>query len=468
MLSRSKTLATGPLKRFEPSVAQKGSESRMLSTVNWLSDGVVARCALALYGLAVLTVCAVLGSKVHGIRRLLPSAVLWHVIVFLFLSLWMYPFYAVQTGLDAKWYHHEAIRLADVIRTGHLEKMSFQLGTAAVPVITAILYTPFGGDIYGMLFFCSALSLLSAIIVIKAFAKSYRTVPGYRYYYYILFLPSITMWTSTVGKDSIVAFGIALIAYGVATTFKNGLGRALLPLCCGVTLVAVIRIHIALVLVVAATAAALWPQIGFRRMSRLGMAAMLIGVISILVPITASFVGLRELTLASAVETQFQDGDWTSNGGSAFGQDSGHDRSLARIPIGMWNLLARPYPWEAHNPFVALAAAENILIIWLVASALGSARHVWSSVRANRYLLFCAFAAVGLLVLLSQSRNAGTTSRERVQILPFLLAVLLATNVKRRLPSRIFQRNRFDHLSFASKNGAFEVSVREAIIDRER
>jgi hypothetical protein len=124
-----------------------------------------------------------------------------------------------------------------------------------------------------------------------------------------------------------------------------------------------------------------------------------------------------------------------SDGGSAFEQDSDNDRSFARIPIGMWNLLARPYPWEANSPNVALAATENVLIIWLVACALGSARHVWSSVCGNRYLLFCTFTAIGLLVLLGQPRNAGLNSRERVEILPFLLAVLLATNVKRRLPS---------------------------------
>ncbi len=416
----------------------------MQLTLDWQSDGVAARCALVIYGMAVFTACAAFGSRVHGIRRLLPAAFLWHLIVFLFLSLWFLPFYAARTGLDAYSYHHEGIRLANAIRAGHFEAVSLGLGTVAVPVITAIFYAPFGGDIYGMLFFCSALSLLSAIIIIKAFEKSCHTVSGSRYYYYILFLPSITLWTSTMGKDSIVAFGIALIAYGVATAFKSGVVRALLPVCCGLTLVAVIRIHIALVLIVAAAAAALWPQIGSRRMSRLGMAALLIGMISILVPITASFVGLKELTLASAVKLQFERGDWTRDGGSAFDQDSGNDRSLARIPIGMWNLLARPYPWEAHDSNVALAAAENILIIWLVACALGSARHVWSSVHANRYLLFCAFSAVGLLALLSQFRNAGTASRERVQILPFLLAVLLATNVKRRLPSRIFQRNHVD------------------------
>jgi len=413
----------------------------MPPTLNWLSDGVTARFALVIYGLAIFTTCAALGSKVQGIRRLLPSAILWHFIVFLLLSLWIYPFYAVQTGLDAKWYHHEAIRLADVIRSGHLEKISFELGTAAVPVITAILYAPFGGDVYGMLFFSSALSLLSAVIIVKAFAKSYGTVSDSRYYYYVLFLPCLTLWTSTMGKDSIVVFGIALIAYGVATAFKNGLVRSLWPLCAGLTLVAVIRVHIALVLIVAAAGAALWPQTGSRRVSRLGTAALLIGMISILVPITASFVGLREITPANVVELQFKDGDRTSEGGSAFDQASANDRSLARVPIGMWNLLARPYPWEAHSPTVALAAAENILIIWLVACALGRATRVWSYVRASRYLLFCAFSAVGLLVALSQIRNAGTASRERVQILPFLLAVLLAANVKRRLPSKLFQRN---------------------------
>jgi hypothetical protein len=413
----------------------------MPSTLNWQSDGAVACLALVAYATVVFTATVALGSRVQGLRRLLPSAILWHLLVFLFVSFWYFPFYEVRSGLDAKWYHYEAIRLADIIRTGHFEKISFQLGTAAVPVLTAILYTPFGGDIYGLLLFCSALSLLSAVIIIKAFAKSCSTISGSGYCYCILFMPSIAMWASNPGKDSIVVFGIALIAYGVATAFKNGLVRGLLPLCCGLTLVSIIRIHITFVLIVAAAAAALWPQIGSRRMSRLGMAALLSGMISILVPVTASFVGLRQLTLASAVERQFELGDNSNYGGAAFGQDSDADRSLARIPVWMWNFLARPYPWEAHNPYVAFAATENMLIIWLVVCALRSARHVWSSVRANRYLLFCAFAAVGLLVVLSMFSNAGTASRERVQILPFLLAVLLATNVKRRLPSRIFQRN---------------------------
>jgi hypothetical protein len=410
-------------------------------TLDWQSDGPVACLALVVYAAVVFTASVALGSKVQGLRRSMPSAVLWHLVVLLFVSLWYFPSYDAMLGGDARGYHDEAIRLAGIIRAGHPEKISLQLGTAAVPVVTAILYTPFGGDIYGMLLFCSALSLLSAVVVIKAFAKSCRPVSGSRYYFCILFMPSITMWTSVLGKDSIVAFGMALIAYGVATAFKNGLVRALLPLCCGLALVAAVRIHIALVLIVAAAAAALWPQMGSRKVGRLGTAALLIGVILILVPITASFVGLRELTLGSAVERQFELGDNSNYGGSAFGQDSGNDKSLARIPIGMWNLVARPYPWEAHNANGALAAAENIFIIWLVACALGRARHVWSSVRVNRYLLFCAFTAVGLLMVLSAYRNAGTISRERVQILPFLLAVLLAANVKRRLPSRIFQCN---------------------------
>src|SRR5260370_36169539 len=122
-------------------------------TLNWESDGAVACVALVVYATVVFTAAAALGSKVQGIRRLLPSVVLWHLIVFLLLSLWLYPFYAAQTGLDAYTYHHEAIGLASAIRAGHFEEVSLGLGTVAVPVITAIFYTPFGGDIYGMLLF---------------------------------------------------------------------------------------------------------------------------------------------------------------------------------------------------------------------------------------------------------------------------------------------------------------------------
>jgi hypothetical protein len=46
----------------------------------------------------VCSACVALGSKVPGLRRLLPSTVLWQLIVFLLLSLWFYPFYAIHAS----------------------------------------------------------------------------------------------------------------------------------------------------------------------------------------------------------------------------------------------------------------------------------------------------------------------------------------------------------------------------------
>ena len=90
-------------------------------TLNWQSDEAVACVALLLYATVVLTASVASGSNVQGLRRLLPTAVLWHLIVFVFLSLWVYPLYAVQNALDAYGYHHEAIRLAHAIRAGHFD-----------------------------------------------------------------------------------------------------------------------------------------------------------------------------------------------------------------------------------------------------------------------------------------------------------------------------------------------------------
>src|SRR5579863_336559 len=198
----------------------------------WQSDGVIACCALVVYGIGFYALATAVGSKVQGLRRFLPAAILWHVIVFLFISLWVMPFYAPAS--DAYLYHHEAIQVANAIRAGNFANISFDLGTAAVPTFIGIVYAPFGGDVYGMLFLCSSLSLLSAVFFIRAFAKCSKSPISARYYYYILFMPSLSMWSATVGKDSIVAVGLALVAYGIATAFENEYARALLPFCSGI------------------------------------------------------------------------------------------------------------------------------------------------------------------------------------------------------------------------------------------
>lgn len=387
------------------------------------------------YGVGFFAIAIALGLKVQGLRRFLPAAILWHIVVFLFISLWVMPFYAPQ-GSDAYWYHHEAIKVADLIRAGHFGKINLDIGTFAVPTIMAIFYAPFGGDVYGMLFLCSSLSLLSAVIFVRAFTNSFHSSAGFRYCYYILFMPSISMWTSSIGKDTIVALGLALTAYGIARAFKNEYGRALLPFCSGIALVGIIRIHIAFVIIIAAAAAALWPQLRSRRTIRLGMALLLLGIGASIIPITARFVGLNVFTLDSVEERRNELAAGNNYGGSKFEQDGTTNGSLASLPIGMWNLFVRPYPWEAHNSNAALAAAENVFLISLVAFALGRARQMWSSIHMNRYLLFCAFVAAALLVLFSGIQNAGLLSRQRVQVLPFLLAVLLCTPARRVLPSK--------------------------------
>ena len=228
-----------------------------------------------------------------------------------------------------------------------------------------------------------------------------------------------------------MTLGLALASLGTSRFLKSKHQQAVAPFLLGLTLVTLFRPHIALAVMIASAAAAMWPRAGSQLRNKGAVVAFLVMLPAIFAPIVMNFLAMPDLTLQNMEDIASKISEGYNIGGSAMGNSYG---GIAGIPIGMMNLLIRPYPWEIQSLNTGLAAAENVLLVGLLALAARRILQVWICLQGSRYLLFCTLLSLELLIILSPISNAGLASRERAQFLPFMLACLAPAGLRSRTP----------------------------------
>jgi hypothetical protein len=341
----------------------------------------------------------------------------------------MLPHYAALNEADNYGYHHNGLVIAQLIRAGQWSQIRFDLGRNVIPLITGVLYAPFGGDIYGALFFSAVLGFCGCVFFCRAFVLSGSGRNVDRYCRLVLFLPSTVMWMSYFGKDCWIALGLGAAAYGFALMTYRCFHSGTFYLLFGLGIVVVIRPHIALMCGAAMIVAYVWATISSRRvsiLSKVGQAVVLLGLIAALALTARSFLKLPEWTAQGADEFGSEVASHNRQGGSAReGGSIGGAGAVGMVPRGILRVLFEPFPWDAHNSNAAMAAAENVFLAYLL---IRYSRRVWASragLSRQPYWTMSVLLSCELLVVFSILPNVGLVSRERAQLTPFLFATLL-------------------------------------------
>jgi hypothetical protein len=329
---------------------------------------------------------------------------------------------------DAGDYHQGGVKLAEQFREGNYDTGFDDLtGVAFIKVVAGILYTIIGPTKFGGYLFFSWLGFLGLFLFYRAFTIAVPEGRARTYARFVFFLPSLAFWPSSIGKEAWMMLALGTAAFGAAKALSGKTWRGLAIAGLGMWMAAMVRPHIAALVGVSLGIGYVLrrPREDLRQLAPIAKAFSM----AVVVIVAAIVVVRAERFLSdSGVETEQGVGGVhrsitarSSDGGSYFAPSI--LQSPTQAPNAVLTVLFRPLPFEAHNFTSFVSSLENsfLLIFMLVRIPWGFA--ALRSMRRQPYLALALAYAAMFIVAFSSFANFGNLVRQRVQVLPFIVAL---------------------------------------------
>lgn len=332
---------------------------------------------------------------------------------------------------DATQYHARGIELSKQLRAFDFDfELAGGLGTGMMRLLTGGVYTLIGPTRLGGFVFFSWLGFLGLYFFYRAFREAAPDGRHRRYGALLFLLPSMLFWPSSIGKESWMLLGLGIAAFGAARALRGG-AHGFAWLATGVLTAMLIRPHVALGVAAAVTVAYVVHR-PLRRTSitpvaKLFVIASLLAGSAMLVARVETFFHVDDFDLEAV--NNLRSGLESSTPGDsedASNFDAVTATSPAQLPLATLTVLFRPLPQEANSPVMFAAAAENTALLLLT---LLSLRRIVGALRGGReqpYAMLAATFVLFFVVAFSSFGNFGLLSRQRVQVIPFVLALACA------------------------------------------
>lgn len=327
---------------------------------------------------------------------------LWHSVFCL-----VYLFYVLNNGGDAVAYYNKAL----------VGRFDFNFGTAAVVGLTSLLVHGLRFDMLSCFLFFNIFgsigllafdgSLQQAVKNKSKFLKRLATV--------IVFLPSVSFWSSAIGKDA-----ISFLAMGLALWAALQLNKRIALMVVAILLMLVVRPHMAGMIVIALAASIMFdPKTNFIKRFLLGCIA-LVGT-AVMVPFALQYAGVSDPSSAEAlmeyVETRQS---YNMDGGG------GVDIASMSLPMQLFTYMFRPIIFEARSITAMAAALDNLILLYLfIMGGYALIKKKAKNFTENRKFMW-VYVGLAWLVLAMTTANLGIAVRQKWMFAPMLIFLLIS------------------------------------------
>jgi hypothetical protein len=239
--------------------------------------------------------------------------------------------------------------------------------------------------------------------------------------YLAIFLPGLHVWTSAIGKDSLVFLGIACFLWGAA---KQGAG--LLHMLLGLAICALIRPHIA-ALLASSCALSLALSGGVPLHWRIAVVGLLSGGLWWGMPYLQEFLRVDEFNPTSMIGYMEQRQARNLDGGSSL---SISERSL---PFQYFTFMYRPLFFDANGVLGLVVSVENLFYLGLSIFCLP--RVIGPLIKGEDafFLRFnVLYFGLGALILASTTSNLGLAIRQKMMVVPSLILISMYAYARNR------------------------------------
>lgn len=326
--------------------------------------------------------------------------------------------YAQEFGSDAQLYYYD---------TWQVYGNDSGISTLFIINLVQFIKSYFGGSFFDYFLLFQAIGFWGILFIMRAFDDIHEELgqPIFKYLYLILFLPGLHYWTSSIGKDAMMFFAVALCMWAALR-----LQSRYLPFGAGVAIAVVVRPHIALLLLISLALTVLFARKTSLLMRAALTAVVLAGVASVAGLVEGLVYGLNFSSADSMSEVLESKSQVT--------EESGGDMSImgASFPVKLFSLLFRPFFVDANGAFGYVASLENATLLVLFLILLFRSGTALSMARSTMFARFAFFFFCLVTLLLALfNYNVGLGLRQKMMAMPALLvffAALLAVRASQK------------------------------------
>lgn len=327
---------------------------------------------------------------------------LWHTI-FCLVYLW----YASWNASDAIGYFNRASQ-------GFFE---IYPGTPAVVAINSIFIFGLGFSLLGAFLVNNIFGFLG-LLAFKG-ALDFAVINKGKYLQWlawlIVLLPSISFWSSGLGKDS-----ISFMATGFALWAALKLEKRAALMAFAIFMMFLVRPHMAGMLIIAlALSMVLSAKVSLLRRMILGTLAL--GVAAALVPFALQYAGVSDPTSTEAVMEYMEGRQGVNMGGG-----SSVDIASMSLPMKLFTYVFRPTVIEARSVFSLAAAFDNLILLFLfIAGGYSLVKKKVTDLTVNRKFMWI-YVTLAWFVLAMTTANLGIAVRQKWMFVPMLMFLLIS------------------------------------------
>lgn len=330
------------------------------------------------------------------------------IIYIFFLYIWhtvfSYRYYitTVQGGGDAIVYYRHSIKAATLVPSPGTEFVKymttyFTRGLGLNYLNTTLVYSLFG-----------AIGLTLFYLSLK---KHLKIMPWY--WGLIVFLPSLSYWSSAIGKDAISFLSVCILLYAVTTAKRKNL-------LCGISilLMLMVRPHVAFMIVGSFVFYFIVQSKAHIILKLIILPFITFGSI-ILLNYATEYAGVDEASVSGVAEFYDSRQGINNHGGG------GIDTSSMSLPLKVFSYMFRPLPFEASSLITFIASIENSILLLSFIYLIYSARSRLKLLIEGKNLWLTTYVVFASIILSYGLSNLGIAARQKWMFMPILIYLLI-------------------------------------------
>jgi hypothetical protein len=326
-------------------------------------------------------------------------------------------------GLDAYYYYTEALY------NSYAHKYT---GTGMVIHINHLFSNLVGDSYFSLKIFNAFIGFLALILLYQTYQEILRQnkiIEKHETFLYVLFLfPSILLFSTHIGKDTLNLFLVALFLHGSISFHHRRQWHYLLYVAVAIFGVYYIRVWWPVIMLISIL-------LFYFRLTSLRHFMMLLITIPIFTAIFLNFLSFVDINSFEEIFVRMNDTlQNLSYGGSATesSQIAGLADYLLYFVPNAFTAIFRPLPFDITNPLILLAALENTFLLYFFYKYI---LRSWRIVMANpstKFLLLFIFSWSLFYVIISPG-NLGMAIRFKLQILPAMLMIFFIVRARKQM-----------------------------------